>query len=180
MENELNKKQVLEKTLIFMEIMRFFEFTSSKYNDNKEQKLTRLEGILTDCIIKKQAKASFLDLTREKASESDEFGCRERMVYFNESNNIKLICIGTIFLIKHLVTGYTLDKSLQECVSYRNNKVMVKSIKSKQYELFDISDNDLIILMSEYIVKNIKAFSKIDLEKKLDDQIVQAYLELTK
>jgi len=180
MEYELNKKQVIEKTNIFLEVMKFFEFTASKYNDNKEQKLTRLEGILSDCIIKKNAKASFLDVTREKMNESDEFGCREKMVYLNESNDIRLICIGTIFLIKILVTGYTIEKSLSECVAYRNNKVMVKSSKSKQYELFDISDTDLIILMSEYINKNLKSFFKIDLEKKLNNELVEAYLELTK
>lgn len=180
MEFELSKKQVIEKTHIFNEMMKFFEFTSAKYNDNKEQKLSRLEGILSDCIVKREAKASFLDLTREKLNENDEFGCRERMVYFNESNDIRLICIGSIFLIKMFVTGYSLEKSLEECVAYRNNKVMVKSSKSKQYELFDISDTDLIILMSEYIIKNLKSFLKLDLDKKLDEQVVQAYLELTK
>ena len=116
----MNKKQLMEKILIFKEMMKFFEFTSDKYNDNKDQKLTRLEGILTDCIIKKEAKASFLDLTREKMSEDSEFGCRERMVYFNESNNIKLICIGAIFLIKVIVNGVDMDRALQECVAYRN------------------------------------------------------------
>lgn len=176
----MNKKQVNEKVLIFKEMMNFFEFTSSKYNDNKDQKLTRLEGILSDCIIKKEAKASFLDLTREKMNPECEFGCRERMVYFNESNNIKLICIGSIFLIKVIVNGVDMDRALQECVAYRNNKIMVKSTKSKQYELFDISDKDLIILMSEYIIKNMKAFNKLDLDKKLNDSLVNAYLELTK
>lgn len=176
----MNKKQLMEKILIFKEMMKFFEFTSDKYNDNKDQKLTRLEGILTDCIIKKEAKASFLDLTREKMSEDSEFGCRERMVYFNESNNIKLICIGAIFLIKVIVNGVDMDRALQECVAYRNNKIMVKSTKSKQFELFDISDKDLIILMSEYIIKNNKAFNKVELDKKLNDSIVDAYLELTK
>jgi hypothetical protein len=180
MENEMNKKQVLEKILVFKEMLNFFEFTSLKYNDNKDQRLTRLEGILTDCIIKKEARASFLDLTREKISEDAEFGCRERMVYFNESNNIKLICIGAIFLIKVIVNGVDMDKALQECVAYRNNKIMVKSTRSKQFELFDISDKDLIILMSEYIMKNIKSFNKVDLDKKLTDSIVNAYLELTK
>ena len=57
---------------------------------------------------------------------------------------------------------------------------MVKSIKSKQYESFDISDNDLIILMSEYIIKNIKSFNKVNLEKKLTEEIIVAYLELIK
>ena len=34
--------------------------------------------------------------------------------------------------------------------------------------------------MSEYINKNLKSFFKIDLEKKLNNELVEAYLELTK
>jgi hypothetical protein len=34
--------------------------------------------------------------------------------------------------------------------------------------------------MSEYIIKNNKAFNKVELDKKLNDSIVDAYLELTK
>ena len=169
---EKNKLDIINNERnLFLDILKLVEYTSEKYSDNKEQFQLRLEGVLKDCAKVKKTNC-FTDLTRAKISENDQLGCRDKMLEIANNNDVKYLVIKNIYLMKTLINNTKKEEALKECEAYKDNCILSKT---KNVERLEMKEDDLMIVLAEYIVKNIAKYKEIDSLDNYQSDILELY-----